>query len=281
MLSREEYIEQAYFFRTWRERLGADVAAQELLVSIRDEILATTRLPLAIDFLAGELQLHGKIGVGMARLGHYFTPFQTFVIQKSEEENARFDFRVALEILEREAEYRIGEHLVPAALFIFQFECIARNKLGYDYGLVAVSNDPVYSPDWKAWIARIRFELGTVEFADLLYGRSQQRVEDVRKQTGETDYQSGHAVLFDLQAGRIAKANHGKDPLYMFAALQRQLNYPAVPRPKPQSSRFQFEPHVELRFQRLEARLALVEQEQKGGLDLTPYLKKPLADDLE
>ncbi|MCA9081490.1 MAG: hypothetical protein KDA58_13085, partial [Planctomycetaceae bacterium] len=68
--------------------------------------------------------------------------------------------------------------------------------------------------------------------------------------------------------------NLGKDPLYMFAALQRQLQYPAVPRPKPVQRQFVFDPPVESRFQRLESRLALLEQDLKGGVDLTPFMKR-------
>lgn len=275
MLDREEYIEQAYFFRTMRERLAQDTAAQELLEGIGEEVLATTRLPIAIGFLAGELQLHGKLGEGMARLSHYFTPFQAFVVQKAEEDKSRLDFRIALELLEREAEYRAAETPQLAALFVFQFECIARNRLGYDHGLLAVSKDPFYSPEWSSWIARIRFELGTTDFAELVYARSQQWVEDVRKRTGQSEFVAPYPILFEQQAGRIAKANFGKDPLFMFAALQRQLGYPAVPRPEPARSRSVLDPVVDTRFQRLEARLALLEQEQKGGLDLTPFMKGP------
>ncbi|MEZ5943896.1 MAG: hypothetical protein R3C18_21070 [Planctomycetaceae bacterium] len=274
MLSREEYIEQAYFFRTWRERLDNDTAAQELLVEIREEILTTTRLPMAIDFLAGEMQLHGRIAEGMQKLKHYFSPFQSFVVQMAELENTRFDFRIALEILEREAEYRSSDTVIPPALFVFQFECVARNRLGYDKGLLAISQDSLYPPNWKRWIERIRFQLGTVDFSDLVYRQSEQCLEDQKKQTGNEDL-TAENVLFDRQAGRIARANMGKDPLYMFAALQRQLSYPAVPRPKPSSTRPLFDPQVELRFQRIESRMTMLEQEQKGGIDLTPYMKSP------
>ncbi len=45
----------------------------------------------------------------MNLLPHYFTRFQAFVIQESENERLRFDLRVGLEILRREAEYRAGE----------------------------------------------------------------------------------------------------------------------------------------------------------------------------
>ena len=42
LLDREEYIEQAYFFRTFHERLDESLPSQEILSSIREEILATT-----------------------------------------------------------------------------------------------------------------------------------------------------------------------------------------------------------------------------------------------
>ena len=50
-LATEEYIKQAYFFRTLQERLGQNLSTQDILVRLREELLATTRLPLAIDFL--------------------------------------------------------------------------------------------------------------------------------------------------------------------------------------------------------------------------------------
>lgn len=274
-LGREEYIEQAYFYRVFRERLDEAAAAQEILVGLREEILATTRLPMAIDFLAGELQLHGRIGPGMARLKHYFTPFQAFIVEKAEEEGARFDFRTALEILEREAEYRSGEEIKQPALFIYQFECLARNRLGYDRGMLAIARDPLYDDTWTQWIERIRFQLGTVDFAELIYLRSQFRVDEIRRKPAQANYQPSFPVLFGVQEGRIAKANLGKDPLYMFAALQRQLDFPAVPRPKPPRTGPLFEPHLEVRFQRVENRLQLVEQELKGGIDLSTLVKKP------
>ena len=45
-LGREEYIEQAHFFRALAERLEVNVPAQEVLASVREETLATTKLPL-------------------------------------------------------------------------------------------------------------------------------------------------------------------------------------------------------------------------------------------
>lgn len=270
---REEYIEQAYFFRVYRERLEDNTPSQEILAGLREEILTTTRLPMAIDFLIGEIQLNGRIGEGMERLSHYFLPFQTFIIQRAEDDYDRFDFRIALKILEREAEFRSQENVEPAALFIYQFECLARNRLGYDHGISAIAKDPAYSAEWQTWINRIRFELGTTDFADMIYLRSQQHVIDIQTRRNNPEYQPSYPILFDSYAGRIAKANHGKDPLYMFAALQRQLGYPAVPRHRP-AEKQKLDPQVESRLQRLEARIALLEQENKGGLDLSDFYAK-------
>jgi len=271
LLDREEFIEQAYFFRTLRERVENGTPVQEILASVREEILATTKLPMAVDFLMGELQLKGRLGDGMGRLPHYFTSFQSFIIKRAEDDRARLDFQIALHILEREAEFRGSDSMQPAALFIYQFECLARNRLGYDIGMSAIADDPAYSEGWRTWIRRIRFELGTVDFASLVFQQSQLNLEEIRRQRRDPDYGADIPILFNMQAGRIARANRGKDPLYLFAALQRQLAYPVVPRPKATSAGYAFPPQVELRFQRLEARMTLLEQEQKGGLDLTKF----------
>ena len=108
LLDREEYIEQAYFFRTFHERLDEDLPSQEILASIREEILATTKLPLALDVLRGELMLKGRLCEGMKLLGHYFAPFQAFVMERAEADRTKFDPRVAFQILEREAQFRGG-----------------------------------------------------------------------------------------------------------------------------------------------------------------------------
>lgn len=276
LLDRDEYIEQAYFFRICRERTAENAPAQEVLLGLKDEVLATTRLPIAIDFLLGELNHTGKMGPGMTRLSHYFTAFQAFVVERAEHEESRFDMRIALQVLEQEAEYRAGETPTPQGLFVYQFECVSRNRLGYDAGMTAIAEDPLYSPDWKAWILKIRRELGTVDFADLIYLRSQHRVDAVRLRTRNPDYQPSYPVLFGAREGKIAKANRGKDPLYMFAALQRQLGYPRVPRPKPPRTGPLFDPQVDLRFQRVENRLAILEAEGRAtGVDLSQFYVKP------
>ena len=61
----------------------------------------------------------------------------------------------------------------------------------------------------------------------------------------------------------------------MFAALQRQLGYPAVPRMKPKSDQQVIHPVLEQRLQRFEQTLKIVQAELKGGIDLSQYFKKP------
>ncbi len=272
ILDREEYIEQAYFFKTFLERLDEDLPSQEILMSIKEEILATTKLPMALDVLRGEMLLKGRLCEGMAHLGHYFAPFQTFVMRQSEEDRTKFDQRVALQILEREARYR-GENGKPAGLFVYQFECLSRNRLGYDRGMTAMADDPVYDSDWRDWILRARLQLGSVEFADMIYFRSEFWLEERRKLVDPNE-SSNAPLLFGRQEGRIAKANRGKDPLYLFAALQRQLGYPAVPRSK-SSKDLKLPPHLELRLQRVEKRLQMIESESKGKLDLSEFYARP------
>ena len=256
------------------ERIEENVPAQEVLDGIAEEILATTKLPMAIGFLRSELMQNGRVSAGMERLSHYFTPFQTFVMAKAEEEDSRFDLRVALSILEKEAEY-CSEEATPQGLFIYQFESIARNRLGYGDSLKAVAADPMYDDEWRLWITRLPGLLGTHDFAELLYRRSEHRVAEHRRRTQNHEYEPSYAVLFGVQEGRIAKANIGRDPLYMFAALQRQLNYPKVPRPTPPRTGPLLDPGIELRFQQLEAKVQLLEGELKGSLDLSEFYKEP------
>src|ERR1043165_1565091 len=149
-MDREEQIEQTYFFRTMRERVEEKVPTQVILEQIHEEILPPTRLPLAIQFLATELKHTGLLGSGFARLAHYFTPFQAFVIEQAEEERTRLSIDIALLVLELEARYR-SEAPTPQGLFVYQFETLSRNRLGYEEGLRRMQADPFYDADWKAY----------------------------------------------------------------------------------------------------------------------------------
>jgi len=275
LLEREEYIEQAYFFRVYRERLNENAPAQDILASVREELLSTTKLPLAIEFLRGEIVLTGRVSDGMRRLSHYFTSFQAYIMSRAEEDRAKFDQRIALEVLQREAEYRAGT-LTPAGLFVFQFECLSRNRLGYDRGMEAMADDPMYDEAWRAWIRKTRFRLGAVEFNELIYYSSEQWLLDRRRQLQDPEYQATQPILFGFKEGRIAGANRGKDPLYMFAALQRHLGYPQIPQPKPPRGVERLIPEMQAQIVNLEKRLHLLEGELKGNLDLSDYVVKPV-----
>src|SRR6478672_2664547 len=180
VLDREEYIEQAYFFRTFRERVQENLPAQEVLERLHEEILATTRLPLAIQFLATELKHTGELASGFARLPHYFTPYQAYVIGQAEREGQRFSLPMALLILEREATYRSGT-ITPAGLFIYQFEALSRNRLGFAEGLDAMLGDPSFDAPWREFLEQVRRQVGVYDFAEMLYVRSEFYVSEERK----------------------------------------------------------------------------------------------------
>jgi len=266
VLEREEYIEQAYFFRALRERLDQGVSTQELLKTIKQEILSTTKLPLAIDFMTTELRFTGGFASAMARLSHYFTPFQAFVIHEAEREDGRLDFRVALEILEKEAEYKAKGASVQG-VFLYQFETLCRNRLGYDKGLEAMAGDPVYDDNWREFILDLRRQVGLIDIADMIFVRS----EYYRQLRGD----SGKPILFGEKEGKIALANRRKDPLYLFAALSRHLGYPSVPRPKREEMVLLNYYTLLRRVERLEMRIKLLEEEQRGGIDLSQFYVKP------
>lgn len=274
VLDREEYIEQEYFFRVYRERLLTNVPSQEVLQTIQEEILATTRLPMAIDFLRAEILHNGRISTAMERLSHYFTPFQAFVMRCAEEEASRFEQITALRILESEAHYR-AKPAQQAGLFVYQFECIARNRLGYHDGLRAMARDPLYDDRFADWIQRLSLALGSRELADVIYLASEYHERRRRSQPASDSAPPPTTALFGEQEGRIARANIGRDPMYFFAALQRQLGYPAVPRSRRVDDIEKLPPFLEARLARIEQRLKLIDMEIKGGIDLSRFYQKP------
>lgn len=279
VLDREEYIEQEYFFRAFRERLEANVPSQEILKTIQEEILATTRLPMAIDFMRAEILHSGRISDAMSRLAHYFAPFQAFVFSRAEDDESRFEQITALKILEGEAAYRARGASMPG-LFVFQFECIARNRLGYAEGLRAMALDPAYNDDWSAWILRLQNDLGGRELAEIVYVASQhfqnrRTSRAAPAATGEPADTTQPPALFGDQEGRIARANIGRDPLYFFAALQRQLDYPSVPRSLTVDATEKLPGFLEARLLKIEQRMKLLEMETKGGIDLSKFYKAP------
>jgi len=272
VLDAEEYIEQAYFYHAFRERVLDGLPAQDVLARVGEEILSTTRLPLAISFLSSEIKVAGLMGPAMARLGHYFTPFQTFVVAKAEADVSRFTMDQALLILEREATYRAGTP-TAAGLFVYQFEALARNRLGYGRGLEAIAADPSYDEAWRDYIGTLGARLGDVDFADLIYVRSAFLVTERRRR--DPDFTPKFPILFGEKEGKIARANRGRDPLYLFAALQRQLGYPEVPRPhRPDEAEARLL-LLEQRVAQLENRLKFAEMELNNEINVADLAVKP------
>ncbi|MDR3108373.1 MAG: hypothetical protein LBU65_01620 [Planctomycetaceae bacterium] len=263
LLDREEYIEQSFFFETFLERLESGVATQEILATIRSELLTTTQLPNAVDFLLTDMKLTGVLSTAMRRISHYFTPFQAFVIGETENDTGRFDFRIALSILQREAKYR-SENLSVQGIFFYQFETICRNRLGYDTGLKAIAGDPIYNEDWREWMQVLNRQIGYVDLADMIFVRSSL----YEKKTEEMEI----PTLFGEREGRIAKASRKRDPVHLFAALSRHLGYPSVPRQKRATDTENTLPVLQRRIDQLESRLNLMEEEQRGGLNLAPFI---------
>ena len=270
-LPQEEYVEQAHLFQLLHEQAGGQFPIQELLEQLRHEILATTKLPMAMEYLLTEVKHSGLMAPAMHRLSHYFTPFQTYLIEQSESDTGRFMMNTALKVMESEARYRI-EDATPAGLFFFQFETLCRNRLSYDKGLTAMSADPIFSNPWSSWILGLRAQIGLVDFADLIFLASehyQSRLESAQKSSdGKGPF------LFGDKEGRIAFANRRKDPLYLFSALQRHLGYPVVPKPQPIDESQDLIPQMARRLERLEARIQLMEEERRASLDITKFYEQ-------
>ncbi|MEE3218836.1 MAG: hypothetical protein VX257_01160 [Planctomycetota bacterium] len=274
MLSREELIEQAYFFRILSERTRQQMPSQEVISSIKEEVLSTTKLPMALDFISSELRLSGVFAPAMRRLDHYFTPFQTFIVSEAENDRGRFELNTGLEILRREAEFRGGQP-TPQALFLYQFESISRNRLNYDHGLQAVADDPIFDEAWHDWILTVRRQIGLVDIADLIYVRSEFYVLQKARQQQPVNRDELPPVLFGEKEGRIALVNRRKDPLLLFSALSRQLGYPEIPRPKPEDNSGEVLMQLVRRVERMEQRIKLLEEEQKGGIDIQKFYQTP------
>lgn len=265
ILAREEYVEQEYLFKVLRERMHM-TATQELLRTIRHEILATTKLPVALEFMESSLKFTGSIAEAMSTMSHYFTPFQTFVMKEAERDDGKFDYLIALQILEKEAHCR-AEKMIPQGMFLYQFEALSRNRLKYEEGLEAISRDPVFDEAWSEWILLLRRQLGLLDFAEMIFVRS----DYYAVVHGE---EHGKAILFGEKEGRIALANRRKDPTYLFSAFQRHLNYPTVPRPTHEESEESQVMKLRRMVDHLDSRVKMLEEELHGGLDITKYYVK-------
>jgi len=276
ILEREEYVEQAYFFRAFRERLSDNQSAQDILMRVHEELLSSTRLPYAVQFLCAEIKHTGLLASGFIKLPHYFTPFQAFVIEQAEKETSRFTMPTALLVLEREATYR-ADKPTKAGLFVYHFETIARNRLGYVDGFAAVAGDSMYDDAWRPFIGALARQVGDLDFADLVYLRSDLYVSEQRRTNPA--YEPSMPPIFGEKEGKIARASRKRDPLYLFAALQRQLGYPEVPKYKLRDDAKGKLEAMENKLRELETRIKLAEGELRGNVDLSQFGKPEIFGD--
>jgi hypothetical protein len=137
-----------------------------------------------------------------------------------------------------------------------------------------MAGDPFYSADWKEYIDLVRRQAGVIDFADLVYVRSEWHLIEKRRQ--DPGYQAPVPALFGEKEGKIAKASYGRDPLFLFGALQRQLGYPEVPRAKPRDDLPAQLEALQTRLKQMEQRLMLVESEVRGQVDLSKFGKPEL-----
>src|SRR5207249_9209366 len=126
----------------------------------------------------------------------------------------------------------------------------------------------------RGYLEMVRRQVGAVDFADLVYLRSQLYVVEQRR--NNPAYEPARAPLFGDKEGKIARANRGRDPLYLFAALQRQLGYPEVPRPKPRDDLAAKLEVLQAKFREMEARVQLLDSELRGQIDLSQFGKPDL-----
>ena len=89
-----------------------------------------------------------------------------------------------------------GTAVTQGCTFVYQFEVLCRNRLGYDGGVRAMAADPFYDADWKSYVEFVRRQVGFIDFADLVYLRSELYVTDQRRQT--PDYQPPVPPLFKV-----------------------------------------------------------------------------------
>ena len=174
------------------------------------------------------------------------------------------------------------------------------------------------SPNGRLHLGHAYSALLNAEMAGRMHGRLLVRIEDIDPTRCRPDLaeamladlrwlglrfeepvrrQSDHlaayaAALASLQARglvypclcsrrEIAQASIGRDPLFLFAALQRQLNYPEVPRPKPKDDVNAVIDSLKTKLRELEARLRMVEGEQRGTFDPTQFGKPDLFRDIK
>src|SRR5206468_8979650 len=87
------------------------------------------------------------------------------------------------------------------------------------------SRHTISDRDWSSDVCssdlleQVRRHVGVYDFADMLYVRSENYVSEERRTNPE--YQPRVAPLFGEKEGKIARANRGRDPLYLRSEERR------------------------------------------------------------
>ncbi len=132
-----------------------------------------------------------------------------------------------------------------------------------------MAGDPLFDEAWRHYLMTIGRQVGLVDFAELIYLRSELYLTDQRRT--DKEYRPPVEPLFGEKEGKIAKASLRRDPLFLFAALQRQLNYPEVPRPKARDDASTRVEAMVVKMRELDARVKLLESEARGTLDIANW----------
>ena len=181
VLEREEYIEQVYFFRTLRERLIDGLPSQEILARIGEELLSTTKLPLAVSFLHVDMKGIGVDGAGHGADQPLFHAVPGPRRQPGRERHEPVSDGTSPARPGARSQVQIRRAVAAGAFSCFSSRRLSRNRLGYNKGLAGMADDPIYSDDWKDYILTLRTRLGDVDFADLIFVRSEQFVRERRR----------------------------------------------------------------------------------------------------
>ena len=229
VLEREEYIEQVYFFRAVRERLVDGLPSQEILAQIGEELTVNNQAAHRRLLSACRNEGNRRHGARHGRIAHYFTPFQAHVVSQAENESSRFPMEQALLVLEHEAKFKAEQPAWHRALRV-SIRGARANRLGYNKGLAAMAADPLYTEDWQDYILTLRTRLGDVDFADLIFVRSEQFVQE-RRRNPNPEFQPKFPVLFGAKGGKSPGPTAAAIPCISLQPFSARLGYPEVPHP--------------------------------------------------
>ena len=142
------YVEQAYFFRTFLKRMADNMPAQEVLESLHQELLSSTRMPMAIQFLATEIKHSGLLATGLERLPHYFTKFQAFSSPEAEDEGRRIIMPTARSSSSRRRRNQANPDRPGCSSTSSKHSSEPPRYLD---GIIAMEDDPLYDADWTEY----------------------------------------------------------------------------------------------------------------------------------